>query len=107
MQARDFKNRCGMHSHISVVQNGRRDYVIDIGRDRCQKLIDHGTITIGLNNDVLAKIRVNRTTPFSVTLAGEIDKDGYCKGVRYSDPYGIWNDAVAVTIKNLLHKVYR
>lgn len=95
---------CGMHSHISVVRNGRADYVHETGYTQCLRLFQEGTISIGAE-DRLHGIRANQTTSHSITLAGKINNDGSCKGVQYSDPYGTWDDVVVqgiakVTIKS-------
>lgn len=95
---------CGMHSHISVVRNGRADYVHETGYTQCLRLFQEGTISIGAE-DRLHGIRANQTTSYSITLAGKINNDGSCKGVQYSDPYGTWDDVVVqgiakVTIKS-------
>lgn len=84
---------CGMHSHISVVQNGRADYVREVGYSQCKALFDGGTISIGTGNR-LHGIEANRTTTHSITLAGRINNDGSCKGIQFSDPYGTWDDVV-------------
>ena len=37
---------CGMHSHVSVVQNGRKQYEVEIGQASCARLHETGTITV-------------------------------------------------------------
>lgn len=78
---------CGMHSHVSVVHNGRADYVREVGYTQCLALFQGGTISVGAEN-LLHGIGANRTTTHSITLAGRIFNDGSCKGVQFSDPYG-------------------
>jgi len=39
-------NYCGMHSHVSIVHNGRREYIQEIGEQSCRRLHETGTITI-------------------------------------------------------------
>lgn len=95
---------CGMHSHISVVHNGRADYVREVGYTQCFNLFHEGTIAVGAENR-LHGIRPNQTSTHSITLAGRINNDGSCKGIQYSDPYGTWDDVVVqgtarVTLKS-------
>jgi len=79
-------NYCGMHSHISAVHNGRREYLLEIGEQACRRLHDTGTITIG--NAVLDRIIKNTTNLRSAMLAGAVSADGRCSGSQYSDSYG-------------------
>lgn len=63
---------CGMHSHVSVVHNGRREYIHEIAEQACRKLYETGTITIA--NAVLDRIMNNHTNMRSVTLAESAGK---------------------------------
>lgn len=83
---------CGMHSHISAVHNGRREYLTEIGEANCRRL--HNTGTISLGNVNMDKIKGNATNIRSVTFAGTIGVDGKCQGIQYSDGYGTWDNAV-------------
>lgn len=84
---------CGMHSHISVVHNGRRVYLADISENICKAA--HTTGIIALTPSLqISGLKPNSTTYRSVTLAGSIAVDGRCTGTQYSDPYGTWDDAV-------------
>lgn len=88
---------CGMHSHISVVHNGRRSYIQETTVDTCQKLIETGTILLA-NSILFSGIQANTTTTHSVTLAGSLSTDGRCSGTQFSDPYGTWDNAVVQAI---------
>lgn len=94
---------CGMHSHISVVQNGRADYVREIGYEQCLNLFHEGSIAVGAENR-LSGIRPNRTSSHSITLGGKINHDGSCKGIQYSDPYGTWDDVIVQGIAKITLK---
>jgi len=63
------------------------------GFTQCQRLFQDGTLSLRLDKP-LHGIRANETTTRSITLAGRINNNGSCKGVQFSDPYGIWNDVV-------------
>lgn len=83
---------CGMSSHISIVHNGRREYLQEIGERACSKLHDTGTITIA--NAVMDRIAKNTTNIRSVTLVGTTSVDGKCAGAQYTDGYGTWENVV-------------
>ena len=84
---------CGMHSHISVVQNGRREYIRELSAETCRKLYDTGTIFLG-NNGHIDDIKPNTTNQRSLTFAGIIRTDGTCTGTQFSDPFGTWDNVV-------------
>lgn len=83
---------CGMHSHISAVHNGRREYISEIGEQACKSLHSSGSITV--NNAVISGIRRNITNYRSITLAGSTSVGGSCSGSQYSDSYGTWDSVV-------------
>lgn len=51
---------CGMHSHVLVVQNGRKQYEIEIGQSSCARLHETGTISIG--GAIVDRLIQNQTT---------------------------------------------
>lgn len=83
---------CGMHSHISIVANGKKTYIQEIGGQACQRLHEAGTINIA--NAVLDRITRNATSYRSATLAGSVNSDGKCSGSQYTDSYGSWDSVV-------------
>lgn len=89
---------CGMHSHLSAVQNGLAEYMQEISRTSCQRLHDEGTLMIG--GSVITGVLSNSTTHRTVGLAGSVGTDGTCSGTTYSDPYGTWTNVfVQATIE--------
>lgn len=93
-----------MHSHISVVHNGRADYVREVSYiAQCLGLFHEGTFAVGAENR-LQGIRPNQTTTHSITLSRRINNDGSCKGIQYSDPYGTWDDVVVQGIVKITLK---
>lgn len=82
-----------MHSHISVVNNGKAAYIREISENNCRKLHDTETIFLG-NNALLDGIKANSTTTRSLTFAGSVGTDGSCKGTTYGDPLGTWEDVI-------------
>jgi len=93
---------CGMHSHISLVHNGKKSYVQEIGQRGCQKIQETGIITIG--TAVIDRVLLNETLHHSITLAGSVTVDGKCEGTQYTDGYGTWTHvivqaAVKITLK--------
>jgi hypothetical protein len=79
---------CEMHSHVSVVQNGRKIYTHNLGEDRCYLLHQTGAIMIG--TAIISQLATNQTSHHSVTLAGKLGMDGQCSGTQYSDSYVIF-----------------
>ncbi|KAL6419051.1 hypothetical protein ACFW04_011608 [Cataglyphis niger] len=84
---------CGMHSHVSIVQNGKREYIREISAETCKKLHDSGTIFLG-GNALITGVKINTTSTFSLTFAGTLTVDGRCTGTQFSDPYGTWDNVV-------------
>lgn len=84
---------CGMHSHISAVQNGRKEYIMETNYNVCRRLHDSGGLTLG-NSVYLTGLKVNQTSSRGITLAGWIGNDGKCSGTQYSDPFGTWSSVV-------------
>lgn len=87
-------NYCGMHSHISIVQNAYMEYVHTVTREACQAAHDHGTFRIG--NTIIDGLLPNSTTLQSIALAGSVTSGGACSGTQYSDPYGTWDSVVVM-----------
>ena len=83
---------CGMHSHVSIVNNGRRQYIRELGADACRRLHETGTLTI--STATVDKLSANSTNWRSITLAGRTAADGNCWGAQYTDSYGTWDNVV-------------
>ncbi|KYQ60584.1 hypothetical protein ALC60_00357 [Trachymyrmex zeteki] len=83
---------CGMHSHVSLVLNGRREYIQEIGEAGCKRL--HETGAIRLPNAQIDRIQQNATNLRSVILAGSVTVDGRCSGAQYTDGYGTWENVI-------------
>ena len=93
---------CGMHSHVSIVQNGRKQYEVEIGQSSCARLHETGTISLG--GAVIDRVVQNQTNYRSITLAGKASIDGRCSGTAYSDNFGEWDNvlvqaAVRITLR--------
>lgn len=84
---------CGMHSHISAVHNGRREYIRETSAETCKKLHETGTVFLG-NNALLTDLKINATAYHAITFAGTLGVDGTCTGTQFSDPYGTWDNVV-------------
>jgi len=78
---------CGMHSHISAVNNARVEYLLDVGYTRCLRMFQDGTLTVG-NSGIIDGLKPNTSDSRSVMLVGSIKNDRSCQGTQYSDPYG-------------------
>ena len=78
---------CGMHSHVSVVHNGRQQYLRAISRKACQLLHSFGAMYVS-SRVQLNGIQANSTSTHSITFAEKIGPKGRCDGTTYSDPYG-------------------
>lgn len=83
---------CGMHSHISLVSNSRRQYIQELGNDACRRL--HETGSLALSTTVIDGMMINSTNFRSVTLAGKAGVDGTCHGSDYTDGFGTWDNVV-------------
>jgi len=84
---------CGMHSHISNVQNGYAHYIKDIGEQNCRTTIK--TKSLSLTEYVtIDNLKINSSLNFPTTLAGKVNIDGRCEGNSYSDYCGSWDNVV-------------
>lgn len=88
---------CGMHSHVSVVQGGRREYIQEITVETCKRMHESGRLYLG-RDVIIEGIKPNSTTSRGVHLAGTIGIDGRCSGAQYSDPYGTWDKVVVQAV---------
>jgi len=84
---------CGMHSHVSIVNNAYAEYILDTSADQCRTMHKTGTLIINVEN-IITGLKVNQTTSRPLTLAGSASADGRCSGAQYSDPYGTWQNVV-------------
>ncbi|XP_029668860.1 uncharacterized protein LOC115238865 [Formica exsecta] len=90
---------CGMHSHISIVQGGRRQYMHELSDSICKKMQNSGAITMGTGQQsIIQGLKRNSTNTRSITLAGSNSVDGRCSGTEYSDAFGIWEDVVVQAV---------
>lgn len=97
---------CGMHSHISTVNNAHAEYIFDTTLDQCKTMHRTGTLVINVNN-VISGLKINMTSTRPITFAGSVSTDGKCSGVQYSDPYGTWQNVVVqgtITISLASHR---
>lgn len=95
---------CGMHSHISLVSNSRKQYIQELGNDACRRMHETGSATLATT--VIDRIIANSTNFRSITLAGKAGIDGTCRGAEYTDGYGSWDNVVVqatvrITLRNL------
>lgn len=100
---------CGMHSHVSIVHNGRKQYLLDISHELCKQMQLNGMFNIGYNSQITG-LKRNATDSRSITLAGSVGTDGACSGSQYSDPYGTWDKVVVqanvkITLRNYLASI--
>jgi len=96
---------CGMHSHVSIVHNGRREYLQELTPSTCRRIHETGTVDLGGRAGYITNLRPNSTSTRSITLAGTAAMDGSCSGAQYSDPYGTWDHVVVqasvrITLRN-------
>jgi SepF-like predicted cell division protein (DUF552 family) len=50
-----------MHSHISVIQNGKQEYIREISAETYKKLYEMGTIFLN-GNALITDVKPNTTT---------------------------------------------
>ena len=83
---------CGMHSHNSVIRNGKASYVMDLTREMCDQMHIYGSFEV--DRVRLSGAVPNGTRSYSVTLAGSLTDEGKCTAGMYADPYGQWDDVL-------------
>lgn len=88
---------CGMHSHVSTVNNARMEYLLETGYTKCLRMFQDGTLSLG-SAGIIDGLKPNSTATRSVLLAGSVKDSGTCQGTQYSDPYGTWDDVVVDAI---------
>lgn len=93
---------CGMHSHISLVSNSRKQYIQELGNDACRRV--HETGTLALSTVVVDRVTTNATSYRSVTLAGKAGIDGTCRGADYTDGFGTWDNVVVQAVIRIVLK---
>ncbi|XP_076384513.1 uncharacterized protein LOC143263387 [Megalopta genalis] len=84
---------CGMHSHISAVQNGINQYLETTTEEECNQMHQFGIFHAG-RNTFLYGLKTNTTVTRPFTMAGKLNIDGTCHGADFSDPYGSWENVV-------------
>lgn len=92
---------CGMHSHLSSVEGGRREFFLDFDYRKCLEFQQTGNIVL-FNNILVTGIKRNSTNFKTFTIAGKNTINGNCQGSTYSDPYGQW-DNVVVEVNLKIH----
>lgn len=96
---------CGMHSHVSIFKNGLANYIEEITRERCIEMQKDGIIR--MSDAKISGLLPNSTNIRTVTLAGEVNMDGKCRGDHYNDPYGTYDNAVVqAAVKITLRSSY-
>jgi hypothetical protein len=90
---------CGMHSHTSVVHNGLAEYLHETSAQKCARMHQDDTFSLGPGT-FIAGLKDNTTTTNPLVLARKLTNDGNCRGAQYVDPYGSWEAVVVqATIK--------
>lgn len=93
---------CGMHSHISTVKGGLASYMHDIGGDACREMHQTGVLNLDFNR--ITGLKVNHTNHRHLVIAGTVSNDGKCKGVKYNDPYGDFDDVIVQAVAKITLK---
>lgn len=97
---------CGMSSHISIVHNGRQNYLHELDEQGCRKLQETGILQLSPSS-VLIGIRKNSTTSRAITLGGTLTNNGECRGTQYSDAFGSWDGVVIQATVKIVITNYR
>ncbi|XP_039315420.1 uncharacterized protein LOC120359986 [Solenopsis invicta] len=95
---------CGMHSHASIVHNGRREYLQEIGENACRRLHESGSFRMG--DAMVDGIVKNATNLRTVTLAGSATTEASCEGAQYTDGYGTWKNVVVQALLRITLKTF-
>lgn len=86
---------CGMHSHLSAVQNGFATLIRDIGEQNCRSIFQSKSISLTKTKSI-SDLRINQTIHNPITLIGKVNVDVTCRGESYSDFYGSWDNVVVL-----------
>ena len=62
---------CGMHSHVPIVHNGRKQYLHNVSREACQLLHSSGAINVAPSFQING-VQLNSSSTHSITMAGRI-----------------------------------
>ena len=99
-------SHCGIHKHISAVNNGQSEYIHELSHQQCNTLHSSGKISLDKNLQI-SNLKVNQTSYHNVLLAGSLARNGDCSGTQYSDPFGTWNNVIVQgVIKITLQEYY-
>jgi len=85
---------CGMHSHVSIIHNGRRVHLQEVTASNWRRIHEIGTIDLGSRESYITGLKSNSTTTRSIILAGSTSMDRRCTGTQFNDPYGTWDNVV-------------
>ena len=96
---------CGMHSHISVIRNGKASYVMDVTREMCERM--HVYRTFKVDRVMLSGVVLNGTRSYFVTFAGSLTDEGKCIAGMYADPYRQWDDVLVPGSVRVFLRDYR
>ncbi|XP_063994294.1 uncharacterized protein LOC135171596 [Diachasmimorpha longicaudata] len=96
---------CGMHSHVSIVHNYRREYYVELDKTECEKLHNSNSLQLSYNVAIDGLVK-NVPNSRPITLAGRNSANGACKGTQYSDPFGTWDDVVVNAIIRIYYTSY-
>lgn len=88
--------RCGMFSHVSIVNYGETTFVRDISKDLCEDLIRYGQFKYG--DSIVDGLNVNVTNNRTIVVAGQLKDSGKCEGVAFASE-GHDYENVVVTAK--------
>lgn len=94
-----------MHSHTSIVHNGPREYLLTLTHQLCQQLQSTGSLSLD-PNAYLSGLKKNSIDTRSLIISVTVTTDGTCKGLQYSDPFGIWDDVVIQALVRITLRDY-
>lgn len=77
---------CRWFSYLSLIHNGRRSYIDEVGPAACLEMHKDG-VSSAFPGNVVRGLKVNSTITHSMTLGGSINSNNKCTAGAYADPY--------------------
>lgn len=99
---------CSYGDYLAAVPGGVGSYMYSVGRDICRQAHKTGVLVFTLPNGKhfsQSNHQASKMVTTPVVLAGTADNDGDCTRGTYNDPFGSWEDVVALgTVTVLLRR---
>lgn len=88
---------CGMHHHSSSVKHGLQTYLHPLPREACSDIIRTGTYTHYRIHEApihLDGVKPGKSYQRTQTVVGAVDYEGHCRGGKFYDSFGSWDNVI-------------